>query len=105
MDEASFLNGNERPIERNTFADLLGEKSVQATFRLRPEVIACCRIGSTVDSCRGKILSGVLALLIHGIGVVANPAAVQAAAGFVLGVGLTDHLVHFDHRVDTLGHA
>ena len=36
--------------------------------------------------------------------IVADPAAVEAAVGFVFGVGLGDDLIHLDHGGDALGH-
>ena len=50
------------------------------------------------------ISGGVLVRSIDDVRVVTDSAAVEASAGFVLGVGFGDDLVHLDHRVDALCH-
>ena len=54
MDEAKFEN--EAPLQLNNYLDLLGKKSVKATFRLRPEVISVLSILSTQLGIKQKSL-------------------------------------------------
>ena len=54
MNEAKFEN--EVPLQLDNFSDLLGKKSVKATFRLRPKVISVLSILSTQLGIKQKSL-------------------------------------------------
>ena len=54
MNEAKFEN--EAPLQLDNFSDLLGKKSVKATFRLRPKVISVLSILSTQLGIKQKSL-------------------------------------------------
>ncbi|MCB2146401.1 MAG: hypothetical protein KQI81_07990 [Deltaproteobacteria bacterium] len=56
MNEAKFEDRNGAPLQSNNFEDLLGKKSVKATFRLRPEVISVLSILSTQLGIKQKSL-------------------------------------------------
>jgi hypothetical protein len=54
--EAKFEDRNDAPLRSYNFVDLLGKKSVKATFRLRSEVISILSILSTQLGIKQKSL-------------------------------------------------
>jgi hypothetical protein len=56
MNEAKFEDRNEAPMQSNNFEDLVGKKSVKATFRLRSEIISVLSILSTQLGIKQKSL-------------------------------------------------
>jgi hypothetical protein len=56
MNEATFEDRNDAPLESKNFEDLLGKKSVKATFRLKPEIILVLSILSAQLGIKQKSL-------------------------------------------------
>lgn len=56
MNEATFEDRNDAPLESKNFKDLLGKKSVKATFRLKPEIISVLSILSAQLGIKQKSL-------------------------------------------------